>query len=215
MALGENIKRERMIPVRNKIVYQNLEQEINELKQKEEYEYSESPFFSNDDIAISLQQLNYFEEEHQIKNNFIQENDFDIEHILQSTQLIAEISIDEKISKANNLFCKALHVEDIEISFRFIREFLHKEKLNEWIQHWEKLQKGEIIQEILELQPKNTEESIILATTLYPIFQQGIFQKVIWISQDITKAICAYKNNTTIELDIDKNLKSAKIIVKI
>ncbi|MCU0439672.1 MAG: hypothetical protein MUC49_17415 [Raineya sp.] len=215
MALGENIKRERMIPVRNKIVYQNLEQELSELKQKEDYEYSESPFFSNDDVAISLQQLNYFEEEHQTKHNFIQENDFEIEHILQSTQLVAEISIDEKILKANNLFCKALHVENLEIGFRFIREFLLKEKLNEWVQSWEKVQKGEIVQEIIELQPKNSEDKAILATTLYPIFQQGILQKVIWISQDITKAICAYKNNTTIELDIDKNLKSAKIIVKI
>lgn len=215
MALGENIKRERMIPVRNKIVYQNLEDELRELKQKEEYEYSESPFFSNDDIAISLQQLNYFEEEHHQKNNFIQEEDFDIDHILQSTQLVAEISIDEKIIKANSLFCKALHLENLEISFRFIREFLLKEKLTEWVQHWEKVQKGEIVQEILELQPKNTEDKVILATTLYPIFQQGILQKVMWIGQDITKAICAYKSNTTIELDIDKNLKSAKIIVKI
>jgi len=215
MALGENIKRERMIPVRNKIVYQNLEDEIIALKQKEEYDFSEASFLNNDDIAISLQQLNYFEEENNQKNNFTQEEDFDLEHILQSSQLLAEISIDEKIIKANGLFCKALHLENMEISFRFIREFLLKEKLPEWVQHWERLLKGEIVQEILEVQPKNTEEKLILATTLYPVFQQGIFQKAIWISQDITKAICAYKSNTTIELDIDKNLKSAKIIVKI
>jgi len=42
-----------------------------------------------------------------------------------------------------------------------------------------------------------------------------MLQKILLVAQNITTAISNYKNNTTIELDIDKNLKSAKIIVKI
>jgi len=68
MALGENIKRERMIPVRNKIVYRNLEQELAEMREREKNS-AETPIFSTDDIALSLQQLNHFEEESSLPHN--------------------------------------------------------------------------------------------------------------------------------------------------
>jgi PAS domain-containing protein len=215
MALGENIKRERMIPIRNKIMYRNLEEELAEMKEKE-FDFSETSFFSNDEIAVSLQQLNYFEEESQTKTSFqTEEHHPALDFILQSMLITADIGIDEKILTANGLFCRALNLENLEIGIRYFKEFILKEKLSDWALHWEKVQKGEPIQEIIELQPRNTEEKVILAATLYPVHQQGILQKVVLMAQDITKAINAYKNNTTIELDIDKNLKSAKIIVKI
>jgi PAS domain-containing protein len=215
MALGENIKRERMIPIRNKIMYRNLEEELAEMKEKE-FDFSETSFFSNDEIAVSLQQLNYFEEESQTKTSFqTEEHHPALDFILQSMLITADIGIDEKILTANSLFCRALNLENLEIGIRYFKEFILKEKLSDWALHWEKVQKGEPIQEIIELQPRNTEEKVILAATLYPVHQQGILQKVVLMAQDITKAINAYKNNTTIELDIDKNLKSAKIIVKI
>jgi PAS domain-containing protein len=215
MALGENIKRERMIPIRNKIMYRNLEEELAEMKEKE-FDFSETSFFSNDEIAVSLKKLNYFEEESQTKTSFqTEEHHPALDFILQSMLITADIGIDEKILTANSLFCRALNLENLEIGIRYFKEFILKEKLSDWALHWEKVQKGEPIQEIIELQPRNTEEKVILAATLYPVHQQGILQKVVLMAQDITKAISAYKNNTTIELDIDKNLKSAKIIVKI
>jgi PAS domain-containing protein len=215
MALGENIKRERMIPIRNKIMYRNLEEELAEMKEKE-FDFSETSFFSNDEIAVSLKKLNCFEEESQTKTSFQTEKHHPtLDFILQSMLITADIGIDEKILTANSLFCRALNLENLEIGIRYFKEFILKEKLSDWALHWEKVQKGEPIQEIIELQPRNIEEKVILAAALYPVHQQGILQKVVLMAQDITKAINAYKNNTTIELDIDKNLKSAKIIVKI
>lgn len=68
----------------------------------------------------------------------------------------------------------------------------------------------------MEFLPKNAteQEKIICSATLVgkPAHKSMIY---ILIAQNITMAMSAYKNNTTIELDIDKNLKSAKIIVKI
>ncbi len=211
MALGENIKRERMIPVRNKIVYRNLEQELAELKEKEENLHNAS-FFSNDDIALSLEQLNHFEEENSLaQNHFVQDSIFDIESFL----LVLEMNLEGQILKANELFCKALQLDAADLTARTFKEFVPKEKQSDWQKHQEQLHKGEKIQGILELLPKNQEEKILLASTICPIFHQGMLQKVLLVAQDITAAISAYKNNTTIELDIDKNLKSAKIIVKI
>jgi len=212
MALGENIKRERMIPVRNKIVYRNLEQELAEMKEKEEV-FSEPSFFSTDDIALSLQQLNYFEEESSLGSTPLSQENifFDVESFL----LIVELNVEGKILKANELICKTLKLELADLTARTFKEFLPKEKHSDWQKYQETLQKGEKVQTILELLPKNQDEKVLLASTLCPIFQQRTLQKILLIAQDITTAISAYKNNTTIELDIDKNLKSAKIIVKI
>ena len=211
MALGENIKRERMIPVRNKIVYRNLEKELAEMREKEET-FSEPSFFSTDDIALSLQQLNHFEEESSLPHtHLIQESIFDIESFL----LVLELNLEGQILKANELICKALQLDTADLTARTFKEFVPKEKQADWQKYQKTLHKGEKIQEILELLPKNQEEKILLASTICPIFHQGMLQKILLVAQDITLAISSYKNNTTIELDIDKNLKSAKIIVKI
>jgi PAS domain-containing protein len=211
MALGENIKRERMIPVHNKIVYRNLEQELAEMREREKNS-AEPPIFSTDDIALSLHQLNHFEEESSLPHNhFIQESILDIESFL----LVLELNLEGQILKANELICKTLQLDAADLSTRTFKEFLPKEKQADWQRYQEILRKGEKIQDILELLPKNQEEKILLASTICPIFHQGMLQKILLVAQNITTAISNYKNNTTIELDIDKNLKSAKIIVKI
>lgn len=211
MALGENIKRERMIPVRNKIVYRNLEQELYEMKEKEQ-SFSEPVLSNKDDLALSLEQLNNFEEESSIaQTHFVQESMLNLESVL----LVLEMNLEGQILKANNLICKTLQLDAADLTARTFREFIPKEKQADWLKCQENLHKGEKVQEILELLPKNQEEKVLLASTICPIFHQGILQKILLIAQDITTAISAYKNNTTIELDIDKSLKSAKIIVKI
>ncbi|GAB4133642.1 MAG: hypothetical protein OHK0045_21560 [Raineya sp.] len=211
MALGENIKRERMIPVRNKIVYRNLEKELAEMREKEEHS-AEPSFFSNDDIALSLEQLNHFEEESSLQQaHFLQESFLDVESFL----LVLEMNIEGQILRANDLICKSLQLDTADLTARTFKEFVPKEKQTDWQKYKETLQKGEKVQGIIELLPKNQEEAILLAATICPVFQQGMLQKILFLAQDITLAVSAYKNNTTIELDIDKNLKSAKIIVKI
>lgn len=215
MALGENIKRERMIPIRNKIVYKSLEQELNDLKtENEEYRPSEPTFFSNPNLSFSLQQFTTdtnLEEEQQ-------DTQVLWEKIRQVCYLTMELSLEYKILKISDNMVKLLNIENLENPHQtiYLREFLPKEKLPEWQKRWEKLEKGDIQQDIIELLPQaHEEDKLILAATLYPVFEQGMLQKIMLIAQNITQGISAYKSNTKIELDIDKNLKSAKIIVQL
>jgi PAS domain-containing protein len=215
MALGENIKRERMIPVRNRIVYNQLQQELEELKEQN-LTLSEP----NYDISAVLENLGKFEEENEIaKTHSKPKVEFfsHINDILEHCFMVAELdSSNLQILKANEVFCETLQIEPTEIGIRSLREFLVKEKATEWETFWEKLKKGEKVQTIVEFLPKNAteQEKLICSATLVskPAHKSMIY---ILIAQNITTAMSTYKNNTTIELDIDKNLKSAKIIVKI
>lgn len=215
MALGENIKRERMIPIRNRIVYNRLQQELEELKEQN-LTLSES----NYDISAVLENLGKFEEENEIAQTHSQQkveffsytND-----IFEHCFMFAELDSNNlQILKANEVFCKTLQIEPTEVGIRSLREFFVKEKTTEWDTFWEKLKKGEKVQTIVEFLPQSAteQEKLICSATLVskPTHKSTIY---ILIAQNITTAIGAYKNNTTIELDIDKNLKSAKIIVKI
>ncbi|MDX1903758.1 MAG: hypothetical protein SFU27_06320 [Thermonemataceae bacterium] len=204
-----------MIPIRNKIVYKSLEQELNDFKtEDEEYELSEPTFFSNPNLSFSLQQFTTdtnLEEEQQ-------DSQVLWEKIWQTYYLTMELSLEYKILKISDNMAKLLKIENLENPHQtiYLREFLPKEKLPEWQKRWEKLEKGDIQQDIIELLPQaNEEDKLILAATLYPVFEQGILQKIMLIAQNITQGISAYKSNTKIELDIDKNLKSAKIIVQL
>ncbi|MCS6796521.1 MAG: PAS domain-containing protein [Raineya sp.] len=216
MALGDNIKRERMIPIRNRIVYNQLQRELEELK--EEKLNLNQP---NYDISVALENLEHFEEENELSKQVhhkTQSFEF-FAHwgdILENCFLTAEFDNSWNILKANACFCDNLQIEPNEISVRSLKEFWVKEKTAEWESYWEKLLKGEKIQTIVEFLPKNAseQERIICSATLIAQIAQGK-AKAILIAQNITSAVSAYKNNTTIELDIDKNLKSAKIIVKI
>lgn len=131
MALGENIKRERMIPVRNRIVYNQLQQELEELKEQN-LTLSEP----NYDISAVLENLGKFEEENEIAKThsnskvefFSHSND-----ILEHCFMVAELdSANLQILKANETFCETLQIEPTELSVRSLREFFIKEKTAEW-----------------------------------------------------------------------------------
>ncbi len=215
MALGENIKRERMIPVRNRIVYNRLQQELEELKDQN-LTLSEP----NYDISAALENLSKFEEENEIAQTHSKSKVEFFSHIndiLEHCFMVAELdSSNLQILKANEIFCQALQITPTELHVRSLREFFVKEKTTEWDTFCEKLNKGERVQTMLEFLPKNAteQEKLICSATLVskPAQQSTIY---ILIAQNITAAISAYRSNTTIEIDIDKKLKSAKIIVKI
>lgn len=207
-----------MIPVRNKIMYRSLDDEEMTGFKEDSYDFSENTFFKNDDIAIALEQLNHLEEQStQQVQSYQKQHPSDLESLLRETHLFAEFNQDFLLVAGNELLCRTLKIELAELGIRSLKEFLPRDKHPEWLQYWERLQKQEKIQDIAFMRAKDSEEKIWVAFTLLALeITQGVVTKAMFVGQDITQAIGAVQHsNTTIELDIDKNLKSARIIVKI
>lgn len=198
MALGSNIKRERMIPIRNHIVYHQIQKELEMLKEQE-----------------NLLAENYnLTEKTDYKQTYWYKPHNEFTEIIDKYLLIAEIAPNGKIIQANKTFYETFCLQSNELESKHLKDFLPQQI--SWEHCLERIHKEENFQAILELHPHHNtkQEAIICAVTIVPTnIQQGVHY--LFIAQNITLPISTYRNNTTIELDIDKNLKSAKIVIKV
>jgi PAS domain S-box-containing protein len=208
MALGDNIKRERLIPVRNKIIFQQLERELNEYNEEKEFDKNnrneEFNFFAEDDsFAKSLVPFN--SETEMLLN------------ALHTVALVAEFDINGDLQRANENFYDLLGYEIFEIAERNHLHLLVKDEKTEKTHQelWEKLTKNYHQQGVWVFKTKK-DEPITLCGSYNVVLESNSSKiaKIVFIGYNITEAIQKSSKNTVVELDLDSKLRSARIIVK-